>query len=67
MVRFPAFQKAVGKTDVGDIDVPKYLKGRYNDQDIKNYKEHKDCLPHGRQSLFCRFCKIFKFDTLMAY
>lgn len=33
MVRFPAFQKAVDKTDVGDIDIPKY-----NDQDIKNKK-----------------------------
>lgn len=64
MVRFPAFQKAVGKTDVGDIDIPKYLKGIYNDQDIKNTKTAYRC---GRQSLFCRFCKIFKFDTLMAY
>ena len=33
LVRFPAFQKAVDKTDVGDIDIPKY-----NDQDIKNKK-----------------------------
>lgn len=48
LVRFPAFQEAVDKTDVGDIDIPKYLKGRYNDQDIKN---QKDCLPFGRQSL----------------
>lgn len=47
-MRFPSFQKAVDKTDVGDIDIPKYLKGRYNDQDIKN---NQDCLPFGRQSL----------------